>query len=76
MGALEERAPEQCRSRIANHGLECAAMKHQLRALLDQLPPSPLARTGVVLALAMGAVVAISVPVFFALMLAAMLRGG
>ena len=51
-------------------------MRHQLKALAAQLPPTPLARAGVVAALIIGSVVAISVPVFFALMLVAMLRGG
>jgi len=41
-------------------------MSHQLKALVAQLPPTPLGRAGVV---------AISVPVFFVLMLVAMLRG-
>jgi hypothetical protein len=50
-------------------------MRHQLKALVAQLPPTPLARAGVVATLVIGGVVAISVPVFFVLMLVAMLRG-
>jgi hypothetical protein len=50
-------------------------VKRQLQALLDQLPPSGPARVGVFLALAVGSLVALAVPVFFALMLAEMLRG-
>jgi hypothetical protein len=51
-------------------------VKRQLQALLAQLPPSGPARAGVLLALAIGSVVAVSVPVFFVLMLVAMLKGG
>ena len=50
-------------------------MKRQLKALLDQLPPSGPARAGVFVALALGSVVAVAVPIFFALMLLAMLKG-
>ncbi len=50
-------------------------MKRQLRALLEQLPPSGPARAGVSVALALGSVVAIAVPIVFALMLVAMLKG-
>jgi hypothetical protein len=51
-------------------------VKRQLQALLAQLPPSGPARAFVILALAIGSIVAISVPVFFVLMLVALLRGG
>jgi hypothetical protein len=44
-----------------------------LGALLDQLPRPPLARAGVLLALSVGAVVALLVPVFFALVLLGLL---
>jgi hypothetical protein len=50
-------------------------MQRQLRDLVAQLPPSPLARAGVVGALVVGSLVAVSVPVFFVLMLVALLRG-
>jgi hypothetical protein len=51
-------------------------MRRQLEALLAQLPASPFARAGVVLAILVGGIVAVSVPVFFGLMLVAMMRGG
>jgi hypothetical protein len=49
-------------------------VKRQLRALVEQLPPSGPGRIFVVLAMAVGSVVALSVPVFFAIMLLELLR--
>jgi hypothetical protein len=49
-------------------------VKRQLGDLLEQLPPSGPGRAFVLVALAVGSLVAISVPIFFAIMLVEMLR--
>ncbi len=46
-----------------------------LRQTLDALPASPGRRAAVVAALALGGLVALLVPVFFAVMLVGILRG-
>lgn len=50
-------------------------LSRALRQLVEQLPPTPLARAGAILYLVAGAIVAVLVPIFFAVMLWGVLTG-
>lgn len=50
-------------------------LSRSLEALLAQLPQAPLARAGAIVSLLVGGVVALLVPIFFAIMLWGALAG-
>ena len=61
-------------ARPAHFALQCAAMRPRL-PFADELPPSGPRRWGVLAMLVAGGVVALLVPVFFAIVLFGLLRG-